>query len=364
MTALLRPAPADRQRLPGALGKIEGVVIAEVWGAVDGWIVHPEHPLDRVRMMLNGALMGEADLDERADVAEFFPPVPHARICHFLAQGPVRNLQGKPLYLEAIGLSGGREVVQTEDYWPGDDTLAIPAPAEGLRKRVAGIGDETSFRRSGYGIAGQLLAAVREFLPGMERPRVLDWGCGSGRATRYMRVFWPGLPLTGCDIDVQAIEWCRQNIGDVRFDVTGPFPPLPYPDGAFDAVIGSSVMTHLAGPVQMQWLHEIRRVLAPGGVFVTSVLGSLASVGLPEQFRAVLARDGMMDQKHDEALDGVAPAGYYRSTYQSEAYTRRQWRRVLPVLDYRVGGLNNFQDLVVMRRESVVQSLWRDAVGG
>ena len=65
MTALLRPAPADRQRLPGALGKIEGVVIAEVWGAVDGWIVHPEHPLDRVRMMLNGALMGEGSSTAR-----------------------------------------------------------------------------------------------------------------------------------------------------------------------------------------------------------------------------------------------------------------------------------------------------------
>jgi len=330
---------------------IDGVVIAEVWGAVDGWLVHPEHPIDRVQVKLNGSVLGESGLDERADVATYFPLLPHARRCRYLAQGPVHDLQGKPLYLEAIGLSGGREVIRTEDYWPGDDTRDIPAPEEALRQRVSGKRDEQSFRRSGYNIAGQLLAAVREFLPGVAAPRLLDWGCGSGRATRYMHPMWPALQLTGCDIDAEAIAWCRQNIVGATFDATGPFPPLTYPDDAFDAVVGSSVLTHLAAPVQQQWLHEIRRVLRPGGVFVTSVLGTLASVVLPDGERALLARDGIMDQRLDPALDGLAPAAYYRSTYQSEAFTRRQWGRVLQVHAYRSGGLANFQDLVVMRRD-------------
>jgi SAM-dependent methyltransferase len=341
---------AAPKSLAGALGMIDGVAIAEVWGAVDGWIVHPEHPIDAVRVRLNGALLGESGLDPRGDVAEFFPPVAHARHCRYLAQGPVRDLQGKPLYIEAIGLAGGREMIRTEDFWPGDDTLGIPAPNEALRLRVSGKRDEQAFRQSGYSIAGQLLATLREFLPGVATPRVLDWGCGSGRATRYMRLFWPDFSLVGCDIDAEAIGWCRAHIAGARFDVTAPYPPLPYPDGAFDAVVGSSVMTHLAAPVQQQWLREIRRVLAPGGVLVTSVLGTLASVGLPEYFRGVLARDGIMDEKRDAALDGVAPADYYRSTYQSEAFTRREWGRVMPVLAYRDGGLANFQDLVVLRR--------------
>jgi SAM-dependent methyltransferase len=365
VSSLLQHRPADAApRLAGTLGTIDGVVIAEVWGAVDGWLVHPDHPVDRVRVRLNGKPLGEAEIDERPDVASLFPPVKHAPRCHYVAQGPVHELQGKPLYIEVIGLSGGREVIRAEDYWPGDDTLGIPVPDGDLRQRVSGSRSEASFRQSGYSIAGQLLSAVREFLPGVAQPRVLDWGCGSGRATRYMHLFWPDLPLTGCDIDAEAIGWCRQHIPGVGFDATGPFPPLPYPDGAFDAVVGSSVMTHLAAPVQEQWLKEIRRVLAPGGVFVTSVLGTLASVGLPEALRAVLMRDGIMDQKLDEALDGVAPANYYRSTYQSEAFTRRRWGRVLPVVAYRAGGLTNFQDLVVMRRDAAARSLWRSMVGG
>lgn len=351
MTALLDyRRTSDPEGLAGALGMIDGVAIADVWGAVEGWIVHPEHPIDTVRVRLNGALLGESGLDPRGDVAAFFPGVAHARQCRYLAQGPVRDLQGKPLYIEAIGLAGGHEMIRTEDFWPGDDTLGIPAPNEALRLRVSGKPDEQNFRQSGYSIAGQLLATVEEFLPAVKAPRVLDWGCGSGRATRYMRLFQPDLLLAGCDIDAEAIDWCRQNIAGARFDVTAPYPPLPYPDGAFDAVVGSSVMTHLAAPVQQQWLREIRRVLAPGGVLVTSVLGTLASVGLPEYFRGVLARDGIMDEKRDAALDGVAPADYYRSTYQSEAFTRLEWGRVMPLLTYRSGGLANFQDLVVLRR--------------
>lgn len=354
----------DGAGLAGALGMIDGVVIAEEWGAVDGWLLHPEQPIDHVRVRLNGTVLGESGLDERPDVAGFFPPVAHAARCRYLAQGPVRDLQGKSLYLEAIGLRDGREVIRTEDYWPGDDTRDIPAPDEALRLRVSGKRDAASFRQSGYSIAGQLLAAVRAHLPDATAPRLLDWGCGSGRATRYLRAFWPELTLTGCDIDAEAVAWCRANIADARFDATPPYPPLPYADAAFDAVIGSSVMTHLTAPVQAQWLREIRRVLAPGGVFVTSVLGTLASAGLPAPLRAVLARDGIMDEKRDEALDGVAPPDYYRSTYQSEAYTRSTWGRVLPVVAYRAGGLANFQDLVVMRRDSRAPSLWRRVVGG
>ena len=350
------------QNLAGALGMIDGVVIAEVWGAVDGWLLNPDHVIDEVRVRLNGEVLGTAGIDPRPDVAKSFPTVPHAACSRYLAQGPVRDLQGKPLYLEAIGLVGGREVVRTEDYWPGEDTHGIATPDEVLRERVSGKRDAEKFRLSGYSIAGQMLGALREFLPGVARPRVLDWGCGSGRATRFMHLFCPEIALTGCDLDAEAIGWCRQHIPGARFDETGPYPPLPYPNGAFDAVLGSSVMTHLTAPVQMRWLREIRRVLAPGGVFVTSVLGPLASLGLSERLQRMLTREGIMDHKLDPALDGVAPANYYRSTYQSEAFTHRRWGRVMPVEAYRVGGLVNFQDLVVLRR-APTQSLWRRLTG-
>ena len=133
------------QNLAGALGMIDGVVIAEVWGAVDGWLLHPDHVIDEVRVRLNGEVLGTAGIDPRPDVAKSFPTVPHAACSRYLAQGPVRDLQGKPLYLEAIGLVGGREVVRTEDYWPGEDTHGIATPDEVLRERVSGKRDAENF---------------------------------------------------------------------------------------------------------------------------------------------------------------------------------------------------------------------------
>ena len=238
----------------------------------------------------------------------------------FTATGPL-------LRVEAIGLAGGRPVIATEEYWPSGGVPAVPSPGAALMERVSAGSDAARFDRAGLNIAAQLLAAVRAHLPGVAVPRVLDWGCGPARATRFMPRLWPGLRPVGCDIDAEAIAWCRANLADADFHATAPFPPLPFADGAFDAVVAASVMTHLAGPVQLRWLDEIRRVLAPSGVLVASVHGALAAVVLPAEQRAALARDGLLDGTRDPRLDGIAPVGYYRATYQTEAHTRRLWTR-------------------------------------
>ncbi len=347
-SAVLRP---PRRDLAGALGRIDGMVIAEVWGSVVGWMVHPIHRIERVRLLLNGAVLGEADTQERADVGGFFPGVAHAAHGYFHVQGKVKQLRGQTVHVQMIGLSGGQEVVCAEDFFPGEALADIASPDEDLMHRVASTRDSEEFRRLGFAIAAQLLQAMRDNLPGNAAPRVLDWGCGSGRATRFMPLLWPALRLTGCDIDATAVEWCRAHIPGPQFDVTGPFPPLPYAGGAFDAVVASSVMTHLTADVQVAWLREVRRILAPGGVFVASVLGALSMTSQPASEREALDREGIRDAKPDPALDGVAPAGYYRSTFQTEAYTQQVWSPVLPVIEYRHAGLTNYQDLVIMRRK-------------
>jgi cyclopropane fatty-acyl-phospholipid synthase-like methyltransferase len=104
-------------------------------------------------------------------------------------------------------------------------------------------------------------------------------------------------------------------------------------------VVSCSVFTHLTEEVQQLWLEEMRRVIAPGGLFLASVK---SDPNVPER--------GISDDTLDVMLDGIAPAGYYRGTIQSREYTVSRWAKYFDVLDFIEDGLESSQDLVVMRR--------------
>lgn len=341
-------------RPQGGLGCLDGLVLADGMVEAAGWLLHPDTAIDAVGLRIDGTGIGQGAVGERPDVAATFPSVPHAGRSAFRVRGAFAPARADALLrVESFGLARGRVVVTAEEYWPAGGVPAVPTPEAAMMERVSAGRDADWFNRAGLGIAAQLLAAVRRHLPQeVAVPRLLDWGSGPARATRFMPLLWPGLFPVGCDIDAAAIAWCRAHVPGGIFHATDPFPPLPYPDAAFDAVVAASVMTHLTWPVQRRWLAEIRRVLAPGGVFVASVHGPLAALPLPEAERATLARDGLLDGTRDDRLDGIAPAGYYRATYQTEAFTRAQWGRVLTVREYVAGGLGNWQDLVVLRRDA------------
>jgi SAM-dependent methyltransferase len=197
------------------------------------------------------------------------------------------------------------------------------------------------------------------------RGRILDWGCGCGRVSHYLLTRLPEAQVVGCDIDEQAIAWCRAHLGAgfVRVD---PMPPTPFAAGSVDLVIACSVVTHLGAAVQEAWWGEMRRLLAPGGYFLASTHGEYAfqlaqrggAGGKPRSLwqrlggsgPAVRRLSGLVDAAHDPALDGIAPPGYYRGVFQSRAHTLEVCARWFEVVDYVERGLNGHQDLVVLRR--------------
>ena len=126
-----------------------------------------------------------------------------------------------------------------------------------------------------------------------------------------------------------------------------------YPAGHFDLIIAYSVFTHLAGDAQQAWLGEMRRIIAPGGLFLASVHGSFsASFADRGNFlKSQLPPGGLFDATLDAALDGIAPEGYYREVFQTREYTVRKFGRPpRSCIDHLERGMGNHQDLVVMRR--------------
>ena len=102
---------------------------------------------------------------------------------------------------------------------------------------------------------------LRSFLAPGPADRVVDLGCGSGRALLW-NLDW-GSPAVGVDIAPFFSQDARERVdlllGDLR--------RLPFPDGAFSKAYSLDVLEHLSPEALRAMLTEAARVLEPGGAF-------------------------------------------------------------------------------------------------
>lgn len=102
---------------------------------------------------------------------------------------------------------------------------------------------------------------------------VLDLGCGGGRHVVHMAR--QGLHVTGMDNAPTALKMTRQWLEEDHFDATLVLAdmrqPLPFADGAFDAVLSSDVIHHALLDTVMGTAREIARVVRPAGMILLSV---------------------------------------------------------------------------------------------
>jgi SAM-dependent methyltransferase len=106
-----------------------------------------------------------------------------------------------------------------------------------------------------------------------EGKRVLDFGCGPGRAIRHLSDEAESAEIWGSDISAACIEWNSRNLSpSLSFVANDALPPLPFEDGKFDLVYALSVFTHI-GDTWTAWLLEMDRILAPGGRLVATFMG-------------------------------------------------------------------------------------------
>jgi ubiquinone/menaquinone biosynthesis C-methylase UbiE len=95
----------------------------------------------------------------------------------------------------------------------------------------------------------------------LQGKRVLDFGCGIGRFTEFLKDCGASeiIGLDFCD------EMLQENVGCTR-KIYAPVYDLPLEDQSVDAVLSVWTMQYLDIKLLVQSVKEIERVLSPGGI--------------------------------------------------------------------------------------------------
>ena len=112
-----------------------------------------------------------------------------------------------------------------------------------------------------------------EWLKVLELKRVLDLGCGSGRHVIYLRQ--QGFDVWGLDnapIGLRMTqEWLIQERMAAPLVLADVHRPFPFCDNAFDAILSTRVIHHAMQEKAVSAVHEMKRILRPGGALLLAV---------------------------------------------------------------------------------------------
>ncbi|MEP6941986.1 MAG: class I SAM-dependent methyltransferase [Betaproteobacteria bacterium] len=269
-------------------------------------------------------------LDEYPDVLEAVERGLFASgLEHYLTHGQGEGRTGRPAE------------TPTECRFPGR------MPPKALRTRVHGAGDPASFQIVGKRISDDLHAAIRDRVALVDSSKLLDFGCGCARVMAYFRQVSPGA-FYGTDIDREAIDWCRGNLGHVAdFAVNAAFPKLAFGADSFDLIYSISVFTHLPEAMQSSWLEELRRVAKPGSYLFLTTLGEQELPQVSIEDRTELERHGFLYLLRG-GTEGLPE--FYQSSFQTSAYIEATWRQWFDIETVVTKGICDFQDLVICRK--------------
>ncbi|MEC3996327.1 class I SAM-dependent methyltransferase [Actinacidiphila sp. DG2A-62] len=179
----------------------------------------------------------------------------------------------------AVGTAGAGDVNAFDAFerraWKGRAEAYAGSFAELCRYAVPYLLDAADVRAgAGSDVRAEGTAGIR----------VLDVGTGPG--TVAAAAVARGARVTAVDAEPSMVARAARSVpeAEVRHAL---LPDLPFPDGAFDAVVANFVLNHVGRPAAA--LAELRRVTAPGGRIALTVWSAPHAPGQALLGRAVQA---------------------------------------------------------------------------
>lgn len=223
-------------------------------------------------------------------------------------------------------------------------------------------------------VAFDTLARMIELAQLRPHSDVLDVGCGMGR-TAFALANYLGADASylGLDVNEELLNWARKNFapcpgftfqhidaGNTYYNPEGSVESgaieFPRADASIDVVILMSVFTHMDREGIQRYLHEIHRVLRPGGRCICTwmllndeVRASMETGRADFQLTHACMGGWARDPKVPEDLIGFEEAEVRSwiddAMLETEAIVRGGWSRI-PGASIRSG-----QDLILLRKK-------------
>jgi 2-polyprenyl-3-methyl-5-hydroxy-6-metoxy-1,4-benzoquinol methylase len=344
---------------------LDSYTLGEDFVEIRGWALTPFDQYSPATFTLNGRPFDEIQYPmAREDVASVFWYRMGSEASAFVCRTKVRpeesisdlfpNGFAELHFCDARSLAPFRS---DHGFYPADPTrYDFPDPGAERRLRVHGNTDIGSFliqgssafvkhERSLNKVCGK---AFEDF------PRILDWGCGCGRLTRYF-ADRPNCNVKGTDIDKSNVAWCNEHFDFASFETCAIDPPTPYPEKSFDLVFGISVMTHLDERDRASWLGELSRICSDGAIVLLTVQGATALCRTSARTESLLRlrQRGALDVDVSVSAENLStePTRYI-DCFLLEDYIRHRWSEFFEVLDIIPGYIGNVQDLVILRKKA------------
>jgi SAM-dependent methyltransferase len=182
----------------------------------------------------------------------------------------VRNTFGTVKYLPDAGNGSYIKIAAAPKRSEPVGERDLPVPPAHLWLCLEGSPDDyLDTGRADVEVMRSLLADCGFVFPAGSR--VLDFGCGAGRMTRWFCDVADRCEVWGVDIQETHINWCQENLAPpFHFVTCTTLPHLPFEDRSFDLVFAAGIFPAMED-LRDGWLLELRRVLVPGGKLYLTV---------------------------------------------------------------------------------------------
>jgi SAM-dependent methyltransferase len=256
-------------------------------------------------------------------------------------------------------------VLLTQEYtlYPNIRALLPETPAPDLQMRWNGAAGLDLLRQSKDFYAKAKDRYARDGAADLARSRILDFGCGWGRLTRFFaRDVEPGA-LAACDPVEEILDVCRRTRIPALLERSEFVPDrLPFSE-PFDLVFSFSVFTHISEVAHARCLEAIHAAMNPGGILVVTIrppaylrhsplVGPLLDSLGPDPLRALEEPRYLFiphgpDPGHPQYESGEMT---YGETVISLPYVRERWSPAFELLDVALLAGDMHQVMLTLRR--------------